>query len=304
MHPDKKTVVVYLLLLAAMLVWGLSFLAIQSVVGTVPVFTLLFLRFGIATIILGLFVGVKRELFLPRRDLLILAGLTLLSPIGYFLFETFGVIHTQPGRVATIIATIPTVVYLIALFFRREKAAWQKGVGIAVAYLGIFIIIGAGRDEVGASLLGDLLVIGAVLCAAVRTVLVKDVLKRVTPLQLTFYQFFFSLFLFGPLAATDGLCWTLQITPMVVAEVLFLGILCSAGAFLALHYALAHLSVTQVAVSANFIPIITLFAEILLLGTILTPARGIGTAAVVIGVMLAQLSGRPTRAAVIGIEEG
>ena len=304
MHSYRKTAFVYLVLLSAMLIWGFSFLAIKDVVKTVPVFTLLFLRFAVATALLGLLGGAQRRLSLPRRDLLPLAGLSLLSPIGYFLFETFGVAKTQPSHVSVIIAAIPTVVFLIALFRRQERATWKKGLGIAVAYTGIFLIIGSSHREVGASLFGDLLILGAILCAATRTVLIKEVLKRVTPLQLTFYQFFFSLFLFGPLAATDGLHWITQVTPKIALEILFLGVLCSAGAFLALHYALTHLSATQVAASVNFIPIITLFAEILLIGTTLTLAKGLGTIATIVGVTITQLGDHPIREAVIGIEEG
>jgi drug/metabolite transporter (DMT)-like permease len=304
MNHGKKTAVVYLVLLAAMLIWGLSFLAIKDVVETVPVFTLLFLRFSVASIILGIIAGFRRAIILPRRDLLTLAGLSLLSPIGYFLFETFGISYTQPSHVSVIIAAIPTVVFLIALFRRQERATWKKRLGIAVAYVGIFLLVLSGRSETGTSLIGDLLILGAVLCAATRTVLIKDVLKRVTPLQLTFYQFLFSLFLFGPLAATDGLHWLTQITPKITLEILFLGLLCSAGAFLAMHYALTYLSATQVAASTNFIPIITLFAEILLMGTRLSLAKGLGTAATIIGVTLTQMRERTTEAAVIGIEEG
>jgi drug/metabolite transporter (DMT)-like permease len=304
MEFNRRTAFVYFVLLTAMLTWGLSFLAIKDVVKTVPVFTLLFLRFSVAAVILGIIGGIRGELRLPRRDFIVLAGLSLLSPIGYFLFETFGLAHTQPSHASVIIAAIPTVVFLIAFYRHQERATWKKVLGIAIAYAGIFLLVFSGCGEAGASLTGDLLILGAVLCAATRTVLLKDVLKRITPLQLTFYQFFFSLFLFGPLAATDGLHWLTQATPKITLEILFLGILCSAGAFLALHYALTHLSATQVASSTNFIPIITLFAEITLMGTLFTLTKGLGTIATIIGVTLTQMGERPTKADVIGIEEG
>ncbi len=304
MQSYRKTAIVYLALFSAMLIWGLSFLATKDVVKTVPIFTLLFLRFIVATILLGILGGIQRRLRLPRRDLLTMAALSLLSPVGYFLFETFGISHTQPSHVAVIIAAIPTVVFLIAFFRRQERATWNKGLGIVVAYIGIFLIIGSGRHETGASLTGDLLILGAVLCAATRTVLIVDVLKRVTPIQLTFYQFFFSLFLFGPLAATDGLRWLTQVTPTIVSEILFLGVLCSAGAFFAMHYALVHLSATKVAVSANSIPIITLFAEVLLMGGSLTFFKVLGTLATIAGVVLTQLDKVNLKTVVEGIEEG
>ena len=288
MLSDKSSVFVYLALGFAMIVWGLSFLAIKDVVSHVPVFTLLFLRFSVATILLGIIGGAMRALAISRRDLAVLASLALLSPIGYFLFETFGVANTQPSHVSVIIAAIPTVVLIIALGKRQENATWRKGLGLAVTYGGIFLLVVSGLHEPGARVFGDVLVFGAVMCAAVSTVLIKNVLQRITPLQLTFYQFMLSLFIFGPLAATDSWSWVTTITAMQVSEILFLGVLCSAGAFLAHHYALTRLSATQVAASASSIPVITLFAEVLLMGTRLSLLKGFGTAIAVAGVLLVQ----------------
>ena len=288
MARDKRSMFVYLALGFAMLVWGLSFLAIKDVVSHVPVFTLLFLRFSVATILLGIIGGAMRALAVSKRDLAVLAGLAFLSPIGYFLFETFGVANTQPSHVSVIIAAIPTVVLIIALGKRQENATWRKGLGLIVTYGGIFLLVVSGLHEPGARVLGDVLVFGAVMCAAVHTVLIKDVLRRITPLQLTFYQFLFSLLIFGSLAATDNWSWVTTITAMQVSEILFLGVLCSAGAFLAQYYALTRLSATQVAASASFIPVITLFAEVLLMGTRLSVLKGLGTAIAVAGVLLVQ----------------
>lgn len=293
---------VYGALLSAMTIWGFSFLAIKDALNTVPVFSLLFARFLFATVLLGLLAASRRALRVPRRELLALAGLSALSPVGYFLFETFGVARTQPSHVAVIIATIPIAVYLIAFARRQERASWRKTVGILIAYAGIVLIIAFGQREAGASLSGDLLVLGAVLCAAMRTSLIKDALRRVTPLQLTFYQFFFSLFVFGPLAATDGIEWLGRLSTMTVLEILFLGVFCSAGAFLAMHYALSHLSATRVAVSANLVPVITLIAEVTLLGSALTPIKGIGTAVTLVGVVLTQWGRAPDEPSTFDVE--
>lgn len=302
MRNEGRSVFVYLALGFAMLVWGLSFLAIKDVVSHVPVFSLLFIRFTIATILLGALGGALRALTVSWRDLAVLAGLSILSPIGYFLFETFGVASTQPSHVSVIIAAIPTVVFLIALRKHQESATWRKGLGLVVTYVGIFLIVVSGLHEPGARLFGDVLVFGAVMCAAVRTVLIKDVLRRITPLQVTFYQFLFSLLVFGPLAATDSWSWTTTITAMQVSEIFFLGVLCSAGAFLAMHYALTHLSATQVAASASFIPVITLFAEVAIMGTKVSLLKGLGTTVAVVGILLVQV-GKATQQEIM-LEEG
>ena len=291
----KRNFRAYAALLSSMLVWGFSFLATKHVIAVAPIFSLLFVRFLLAALLLGGVVWHRRAFRLPKRELWILAGLSALSPVGYFLFETYGVALTQPSHVAVLIATIPIAVYLIAFARRQERARWQKTLGISIAYLGAILMIGFGQSEEGATLVGDLLVLGAVVCAAVRTSLIKDALTRVTPLQLTFYQFLFSLVVFGPLAATDGFSWVSNLTPLTVLEILFLGVLCSAAAFLAMHYALSHLAATQVAVSANLVPVVTLLAEATILGSLLTLPKVGGTVLVIVGVILTQIATRPDR---------
>ncbi|MFC2077476.1 DMT family transporter [Candidatus Bipolaricaulota bacterium] len=285
----RSSIRVYGALFSAMLVWGISFLAVKDAVGTIPVLSLNFVRFAIAAVLLGLFGLRRRRLAISKRDLWTLAGLTVLSPVGYFLFETHGISMTQASHASILIAAIPIAVYLIAFARRQEPATWRKTVGIALAFSGILTIVLTAPGEEGASLIGDLLILGAVLCAAARTTLIKDVLRRVTPLQLTFYQFAFSLLVFGPLASTSGFAWIGEMTPFLWAEVLFLGVFCSAGAFLAMHYALSHISATRVAVSANAVPIVTLLAEAALFGVLLTPLKLLGALLTITGVLLAQL---------------
>ncbi len=303
MTANHHTIWAYVALASAIIVWGMSFLVTSHVVKTVPVADLLFLRFASAAILLGL-IG-RRRIFISRRNVVVLLGLAILSPLGYFLFETYGVAYTQPSHVSVIIAAIPTAVYLLSLALRKERLSWGKALGIALAYCGIAFLVTSGRADEGASVFGDLLVLGAVMCAAVRTVLVKDVLTRVTPLQLTFYQFLFGfLFFVPPVLATDTASMITQLTPRVIGEILFLGVFCSAGAFLALHYALSRLEATEVAVSASFVPVITLFAELLMLGAQISPLKALGTAVTIAGVVLTQLTGRKRTQIPLGPNEG
>ena len=280
---------VYGALAFAMLVWGLSFLAIKNVVGTVPVLSLSLVRFTIAALLLGILALARKRAAISKRNLAVIAGLTLLSPVGYFLFETYGISLTLASHASILIAAIPMVVYLIAFGRRQEKATWKKTAGILLAFAGVLTIVLSAPGERGASLTGDLLVLGAVLCAAVRTTLVVDALRRVSPLQLTFYQFALSIVVFGPLAAAEGFTWVERMTPFLWLEVLFLAVLCSAAAFLAMHYALAHVSAARVSVTANVVPIVTVLAEAMLLGVSLTSLRILGAALTIVGVVLTQL---------------
>ncbi len=284
-HPIRA----YAALVSSMLIWGFSFLATKELLPVVPVLSLLFARFAVATIFLSVPALLYHALRVSRRDLAILAGLALLSPVGYYLFETYGVAFTQASHVSIIIATIPIGVYLIAFARRMERITWRKTAGILLGFLGIVLLVDSSSGEAGASLTGDVLVLGAVACAAVQTVLLKEALRRITPLQLTFYQSLLSLVVFGPLATVDGFSWIPKVTLVGWWEFLFLAIFCSALAFVAMNYALARLSATSVSVSVNLVPIVTVAAEAVWFGVPLTLAKITGTALAVVGVLVIQL---------------
>jgi drug/metabolite transporter (DMT)-like permease len=294
-----------------MVIWGLSFLATKELLPTVPVLALLFARFAIAAVLLAVFgfaLGRRRPalggrggaLRVSRQDLGMLAFLSILSPVGYYLFETYGVAWTQASHVSVLIATIPIGVYLIAFARRMERVTWRRTLGILLAFAGVAFLIDSSHGEAGASLVGDVFVLGAVLCAAVQTVLLKSALRRVTPLQLTFYQALLSLVVFGPLAALDGFSWVGQLSPLDWGYMLFLAIFCSGVAFLAMNYALVHLSATSVAVSVNLVPVVTLLAEALLFSVALTPAKLGGTLLVLVGVFVTQMEPSPAVAPIGG----
>jgi len=56
--PPSTAIRVYASLLSAMTIWGFSFLAIKDALASVPLFTLLFLRFLLAAVLLGIIAAV------------------------------------------------------------------------------------------------------------------------------------------------------------------------------------------------------------------------------------------------------
>ncbi len=287
---------VYAALIVSRTVWGFSFLALKDAVETIPVFSLLFVRFGLATVLLGGLLAargtLRSALRRPKRDLAVLAGLSLLAPIGSFIFETHGISLTQPSHVSLIVATIPIAVYAISFLRKKEKLTVPTTTGILCAFSGVILILLTSQQESGASLLGDILIFGTVACAAVQTSLLKDVLRRVPPIEVTFYLFLFSLCVFGPIAGAEGFGWVKNLTPLLIGEILFLGMLCSAVASLCKNYALSRLGATQVAATGSLMPVVALFAEATIMGAPIGWEKGLGTTLVILGVLVTQLKAR------------
>lgn len=114
------------------------------------------------------------------RDLTLMA---LLGMIGFTALMFEGLKRTSAADAGIITATLPAVVALLGLAVMRERLRRPQAVAIGLAVLGLLLVaMGAERD--GASLIGNLLVVGAVACEASFVVLGKRLAPPYQPLRL------------------------------------------------------------------------------------------------------------------------
>ena len=133
----------YLALSAMMVFWGLSFVATKVALETCPTFTLIFVRFGLASCFFAILLirdGFPR---LSPRDHGIVFLTALFEPGLYFIFETIGLQHTTAPKAALIIATVPVTVIVFASLFLRERTSPTSLFGIGISLAGIAILITA-----------------------------------------------------------------------------------------------------------------------------------------------------------------
>jgi drug/metabolite transporter (DMT)-like permease len=282
--------------LFCIIVWGLSYAVIRASVREIPPMSLAFLRFVLASSLLWPFV---RRQWRPvaRRDRLPLLALGLTGVTIYFAFENYGLKYTTASHAALIIATIPLCTELVAALRRREALGWQTLAASCVALAGVFVLVGPGQDP-QASLLGDLLMFGAVGSWVCYSFLVEKPSGRYPNLQVTEIIMLIGLLTFLPGAVAETLLapypW-----PSVAAwgGVVFLGVFCSAFAYHFWNQAIPALGVT---VSCNLLyalPLVGVAGGIVLLDEPLTPGVGLGAVLIVGGVVWAHRSSRK-RAAV------
>src|SRR3954462_4342593 len=141
-----------------------------------PVFLLAWLRFGIAAVFMATWVKrAPNEAPLSPHDRRLIF---LESFLGTFLFSIcmlFGIARSSALAAGVIMAAIPGVVALLSLVFLRERIAPRVAAGIVCAVAGIALVSlvkQAGAPSSG-SLVGVLLLVGAVICEASYVVIGK-----------------------------------------------------------------------------------------------------------------------------------
>ena len=145
-----------------------------------------------------------------RRDLLGLAGLSMLGVVLNQALFLFGVQHTTAVHANILITTIPAFTIGVALLLGREQASAMKLAGIALAGAGaVYLGLARGDSAAGATVLGDALVAVNSLCYASYLVLSKDLLKRHDAITVVTWVFLFGTLFMMPfgipaLARVDG----------------------------------------------------------------------------------------------------
>lgn len=288
MNPGQGRYVPLLFLMT--LIFGGSFVATQMALEGLGVFQVILGRYALAFLVIRILFWKKRHyFFIPRTDWKHFLLLTAIEPIGYFIFETYGVHLTSPSNVALIIATIPGFAVVFAVVLLNERPTPKTLLGIGLSFVGVYIIVQTQQATPLAPypLLGSLFTLAAALCAGLYNSLARRLTRRYHPITLTFYQSLVATFFFFPLAV--GEFWLgegLDLNRRVVVSLLYLSLGSSVLGYFLLNYGLSRLGASRVAIFSNFIPVVTVFVSYRVFGDMLQPVQFAGAALILIGIYL------------------
>jgi len=131
------------------------------------------LRFLLAACLLGAVMAVMR-LTLPRGRALL--GVLLYGALifgGAFSFAYYALVRIHAGLGQTLLALVPLATLLLAVLQRQERLRFAAVIGTLLSIAGIGVISGVSGTE-SVPMLSLLAVLGAVLCFAQATVLVRQ----------------------------------------------------------------------------------------------------------------------------------
>ncbi len=280
---------------AACVIWGVSFVATKLALESFRPYTLLALRFAAASaLLLPTFVLFKREK-LHGRDIGLFCLLGIMEPGLYFLCETRGLMFTSASVASLIIGAIPVFVMMLGAAFLKEPVRLKTGLGVTLTLLGIAFLVHKDLDgpSIGASpLKGNLLILGAALCASVYTIVSRSLSARYRPMTLTTIQAAFATAFFTVFAVAEGPTGMGSPPPAkAVVSLLFLAFFATLAAFWLYNASLSVLPASQVAVFINLIPLVTVLTARIVLDEALSWAQLAGAVLILLGVQVSTQTG-------------
>jgi len=261
------------LLLMTIILWGLSFISTKVLLNFLPPSTIAILRQLIALVPLTTAMFLTKSFKIPDiGDMLLIAVSGFLGIVLYFLFENSGMKYTTASNASIIVAAVPILTLISEITFFKMKINIKILSCIITSIAGVYLVISNnGRlDFSSSSLHGNLLIIGAMFCWVGYTIINKKLdYTKYSPLVLVFYQTLSATILFIPFTLAERRQWQ-PLPSYALLNLLYLGIFCSALAYIMFNYSSQKLGPTISSTFLNLTPVVSVTAGFFLLGEVLT----------------------------------
>ncbi len=289
-------IITYLKILFAVTAWGASFVATKIALDSVSPVTIVWLRFTIGIIIMGIIVVFRKQLIFPRlKDLAYFAILGFIGITFHQWLQSNGLITAQATTTAWIVATTPIFIALLGWLVLNEKMRWDAALGIMIAAFGVVMVITKGdwnslfMGQFGTS--GDLLILISAPNWAVFSVLSRKGIQNHNAALMTLFVMIFgwvgtTILLFsGP-----GLREIKSLSQNGWWAVIFLGVAATGLAYAFWYDGLENLPASRVGVFLYLEPVVTMLIANTLLGESFLMITLLGGITILLGVWLVNHS--------------
>lgn len=274
-------------------IFGLSFLFSKMALNVASTFELLSFRFLTAFSIMSVLIAFKViRVNYNGKDIKGLFLLGFMEPIVYFIFETYGIKFSSSSMAGLMISLIPIFVTILSAYFLKEKPSGIQTIFIVLSVLGVMLIGVMGSSSSGSSsLFGILLLLGAVLSAAIFTILSRKLSTEFTSMELTYAMMVQAMIFFNGISIVQHIInknIKAYFAPLTNTNFLisigYLGILSSIVAYFLINFTLSKLEAAKSAVVSNIATIVSIIAGVLFFNEPFQLYHIIGSIMIILGV--------------------
>lgn len=233
--------------------------------------TILFFRYGLSVLLLGLFIWITKQTFsitLKQMGILLILGV-LYTCSSLFLFEAYKYIAS--GLATTLIFLYPVVVALIMVFL-RVVPSWPVWLSIVATFVGVVVMTrGSGTEAINP--IGVWLSLGSALVYAMFIVIINKskTISSVSSTLLTFYSLMVGSVVFMTKILVVGIDMSVGLDHgMAWLNLVGLAIFPTIVSTASLALATRNIGATKASVLGVFEPITAILVGTLFLGEALT----------------------------------
>jgi drug/metabolite transporter (DMT)-like permease len=248
--------------------------------------TVLFLRFGIASVCMLVIMFMRRLPFPRGRTLLTLVLMGGVGYVGQSLCYFTALTLASAGLVALLLYLYPAIVTILAVIILKERVSKVKGIALVFALTGTVMTIGLGG---GGQPLGILLSLGGALIYSVYILVGSRIARPGMAMPFSAVIITSGAIVSAALVAVKGtafpVTWSGWISMMAIA------LLCTVLAIIAFLAGLERIGPTHAATLSTIEPFVTVILASLVLGENITLMRAVGGIMILLAVVVLARSG-------------
>lgn len=295
MNPGRLHIFEYILVVAAMAVFGGTFSATKIALRGLGPAELAFVRFALATLLLApvCLRQDRRAAVPPLRLQRNLAVVGLFGVSLAFLMENTALTRVNASVASVIVASMPAFLAVIAVPLLRERFTSAKAGGLVLATAGILLVAYNGDPNILArrsELFGVFLMAMVAVTEAFVSVVSKKTLRKVVPLTFTFYTSLYGTIGLLPFALRQTLTreGPRTLDGSVLFAVLYLALGASVFGYYVYYHVMSRIEASLAAFFLYLIPVFGTAAGVAMFGERITPWFLAGGLMIVGGVALVQ----------------
>lgn len=289
-HGKTKVFLISILLFQQLL-GALTFPIAKYGLMMIEPFTFAFYRFVLSSLVLLGVVRLRdRTPPIEKKDYVKILGLGfLIIPFNQTAY-LYGQRLTGAGHGALLFATVPIWIFLGGLIYLKEKFLLRRALGVILGLIGVTIIMTSGAIELGTDyLLGDLIILIAVLAWAIYTIVGQPLVIKYGAFRVTAYALASGSAMYFPFGLYRAVVFDYSsATPGAWLTVIYAALGVSVAAYVLWYWLLKYMEATKIAVFNNLMPVIAAGVAFIFLGEPIGWPFIIGGAVVLTGVIITE----------------
>ncbi len=287
----KKLNTAVLCLIIANVIWGAASPIFKFALQNVPPFSLAFLRFLFACLLLYPFLHKQLDWKdLKNKWLVWMSVLGISINIGFFFLALQ---KTESINAPIIASSAPIFILIGSMVFLKERVQLHSIAGVILSFLGILLIIIQPllQHSADGEIIGNLLLIISTLGTVGHTLIARKIMTPKNALPFTYWSFFIGMISFLPfmlLEFTRHPTWMATLDYRGIIGIVFGAIFSSSIAYICYNYALSKLPAFEVGVFTYMDPIVSVAIAIPLLGEKITLPFILGSFLAFVGILVAE----------------
>ncbi len=279
--------------IAAVVIWGTSFIATKIALDELTPLTIIFLRLILASILLFILALYSQKNF--SLDIKNHGGIFILALIAVFhlWIQVTGMQYTTAANTGWIIGTAPIFMAIVGFVVFKESLSPIRILGILLAFFGLLMLMSKG-DFSSIDLLsnkGDFLILASAFTWSIYSAVNKKISLSYSPLLTVLFLFVMMAVIISPFSINSkSIQSVVSLSPKGWIVIFFLGIFCSGIAYVLWAQALKEMDSVKVGAFLYLEPFVTVFAAWLILNEEITVIMILSGMVISIGVMLVNFN--------------